>query len=243
MVTGRGGKDDEFSTTLWSLVRAAAESGSPESRAALEELCRAYWPPVHSFLRRRGNDDESARDLTQGFFTELLDKKRLGVARPERGKFRSFLLASVKNFAANEWSRSRALKRGGRERFMRLGVRNADAVAAPYLVDHDTPERAFEVRWALTLLQRVQERLDGEMEGTQGYERYRYLKPFIRGDVGVPYREAAEELGLTESNVKVTIHRLRQRFGRILREEVAQTLDDPTLIDNEIRFLLEVLAS
>jgi len=243
MVTDRDGGNEDFGTTLWSLVRAAAEGDSPESRAALEELCRVYWPPVHAFLRRRGNDDESARDLTQGFFTELLDKKRLGVARPERGRFRSFLLASVKNFAANERSRSRALKRGGGEPFIRLGVRDADAAAAPYLVDHDTPERVFEVRWALTLLQRVQERLDREMEGSPGYERYRYLKPFVRGDVGPSYREMAEELGLTESNVKVTVHRLRRRFGRILREEVAQTLDDPTLIDNEIRFLLEVLAS
>jgi len=243
MVTGRGGGDEAFSTTLWSLVRAAALSDSPESRAALEELCRVYWPPVHSFLRRRGHDDESARDLTQGFFAELLDKKRLGVARPERGRFRSFLLASVKNFAANERSRSRALKRGGGERLIRLDVRDADTAADPHLADHDTPERVFEVRWALTLLRRVQERLDREMEGSPGFERYRHLKPFIRGDASATYREVAAELGLTESNVKVTVHRLRGRFGRILREEVAQTVDDPALIDHEIRFLLEVLAS
>lgn len=243
MVTGRGGADEAFGTTLWSLVRAAAGSDSPESRAALEELCRVYWLPVHAFLRRRGNDDESARDLTQGFFAELLDKKRLGVAKPERGRFRSFLLASVKNFAANERERARALKRGGGEPLVRLDAREADANADPYLADNDTPERAFEVRWALTLLKRAQERLDREMDGSPGQERYRRLGPFIRGDGGTSYREAAEELGLTESNVKVTVHRLRKRFGRILREEVAQTLDDAALIDDEIRFLLGVLAS
>jgi len=244
MVTDRGGQEERFQTTRWSLVQAAGESASPESQAALQALCSIYWPAVYAFLRRAGNDEDAARDLTQGFFTELLDKKRLGAARPERGRFRSFLLASVKNFATNEWNRSRALKRGGGTRLFPLDLQGFEQASPPEFEERGTPETIFEVRWALTVLRRVHRRLDREMDGAADPKRYRRLKPFLTGDAGdLSYREVAGDLQLSESAVKVAVHRLRQRFGRILREEVAQTVDDPVAIDDEIRFLLGVIAS
>jgi len=244
MVTDPGGNEERFQTTRWSLVRAAGASASPESQAALAALCRIYWPPVYAFLRRRGNDEESAKDLTQGFFTDLLEKNRLKSARQERGRFRSFLLASAKNFAANEWDRSQAKKRGGGTPPIPFDLSDAESVYQPALEVRGNPEAIFELRWAITLLKQVHARLEQEMEGAAGHERFLRLKPFLTGEAtGLSYKKVASELGMGESAVKVAVHRLRHRFGRILREEVAQTLTDPAMIDEEIRFLLGVIAS
>ena len=226
-------------------MQAAANSASPASQAALEALCRIYWPTVYAYLRRRGHDVEAAQDLTQGFFTELLDKKRLKSANRERGRFRSFLLVSVKNFAINEWDRSRAKKRGGGNLPIPLDFPDAEPAYRLEPREEQTPETIFERRWAITLLRKVHVRLEQEMGQGVKQQRFARLKPFLTGDVQgeVPYREVAVELQMSESAVKVAVFRLRERFGRLLREEVAHTLADPAMIDEEINFLLKAIAS
>ena len=233
-----------FQTTHWSLVQAAADSASPASQAALEALCRTYWPTVYAYLRRRGHDVEAAQDLTQGFFTELIDKKRLKGADRERGRFRSFLLVSVKNFAANEWDRSRAKKRGGGNLPIPLDLRDAEPAYRLEPREERTPETIFERRWAIALLKKVHVRLEQEMEQGVNRQRFTRLKLYLTGDVeGIPYREVAAELQMSESAVKVAVFRLRRRFGRLLREEIAHTLADPAMIDEEINFLLKAIVA
>jgi RNA polymerase sigma-70 factor (ECF subfamily) len=233
-----------FATTHWSLVVAAGDSRDPQSREALTALCRDYWPPVYSYVRSRGNDVETARDLTQGFFTRLLEKGYLKEAKRERGKFRTFLLTSVKHFLANEWDREQALKRGGGATLLPLDVDTAEGRHRPEPAHDETPDKIFEKRWALTLLEQVSERLKQEMERSGNLERFERFRPFLTAEGGVSsYRELAQQLGMSEGAVKVAIHRLRRRFGALLREEVAQTVSNPGDVDGELRYLMSVLES
>jgi RNA polymerase sigma factor (sigma-70 family) len=233
-----------FTTTHWSVVVAAGDSESPEKEKALATLCRTYWPPVYSYMRRRGNDVAAAEDLTQAFFALLLEKRSIKSADQTRGRFRSFLLTSVKNFLANEWDREQALKRGGGKSLIPLDV---DAAEAGYKIEpahDDTPERVYERRWALALLDRVLDRLREEMERAGHGPRFERLRVHLVGAAGErPYAEIAAELGLSESAMKVAVHRMRRRFAVLLRDEVAQTVDGRDKIDAEIQFLFEATGS
>jgi RNA polymerase sigma-70 factor (ECF subfamily) len=232
----------QFVTTRWSLVRAAARSRSPAQQQALAELCRIYWMPVYAFIRSRGNDDESAKDLTQGFFTQLLDKKFLSKIGPFRGRFRTFLLVCVKHFMANEWDRERALKRGGGEFHLPLGTIDPESCLRVEPADHRTPDRIFERQWAETTMQRVMEKLEAVMTERGQAARFRALRPYLSGESETPqYRSVAIDLGISEGAVRVAVHDLRRRFGKLLREEVADTVSGPAVVDEEIRFLLGAL--
>jgi RNA polymerase sigma-70 factor (ECF subfamily) len=197
-------------------------------------------------VRSAGNDAESARDLTQGFFARLLEKSDLKQADRTRGRFRSFLLASVKHFAANEWDRARAQRRGGGSSHFSLDVEAAEAKYGPSLADPQTPETIYEKQWALALLEHALARLEEEMARSKHAQHFPRFKPFLTLDGGdVSYRDLALELGLGEPAIKVAIHRMRRRFAALLREEVAQTLDNPSAaeVDDEIRYLFSVMGS
>jgi RNA polymerase sigma-70 factor (ECF subfamily) len=224
-----------FETTQWSLVVAAGDSRQPGSRDALADLCQSYWYPLYAFLRRRGYPHEEAEDLVQGFFAQLLDKNYLRAADRERGRFRSFLLASLKNYAANEWDRKKAKKRGGDATTLSLDFETAEGRYHVEPSDEQTPEQVFDRGWAMAQLGQVLERMRSE-EGDS--ERIEVLEGFLTGESDdVRYKDVAGRLGMTEGAVKVAVHRLRQRFGKMLREEVARTLDDPADVDDEIRHL------
>jgi len=239
----RGGRG-RFATTQWSLVLAAAgPADSPAAREALATLCRAYWSPIYAYLRRRGADTERARDLTQGFFAQLLEKNYVGDARPERGRFRTFLLTSLQHYAANVWNREHAKKRGGDAPPISIDAVDAEHGYQLEPFHEETPERIFDRRWARTLLETSLERLRDESKGSGAAARHELLAPFMGGDAPSGYREVAEELQMTESAVRVTVHRMRRRFRAILRDEVARTLQDETLVDDELRHLFVVVGN
>jgi len=239
---GRGPR--RFATTQWSVVLAAADRRSPRASEALEALCRAYWPPIYAYVRRSGYAREEAQDLTQGFFTQLLEKHRLAAARRERGRFRSFLLASVKNYLANERDRAHARKRGGGNVPLSLDFESAERQYALASSERTSPEKIFERRWASTLLERVLERLRTELEAAGHGERADRLVPFLTDPPeGVSYRQVATELGMSESAVKVAVHRMRRRYGALLREEVSEIVDGEDEIDREIRHLFAAVES
>jgi RNA polymerase sigma-70 factor (ECF subfamily) len=232
-----------FATTNWSMVLAAGEADSSRSRQALAALCEAYWYPVYAFLRRKGCTVEEARDLAQGYFLELLEKGFLKEVRPEAGRFRSFLLVSVKHFLSNALNRERALKRGGGLSPLRLEF---DAAEGRYAMDPAdsalTPDRLFERQWAMAVLERAMQGLRDSLRSGDT-ARFDLLKLYLTGEEpAVPYRQVAAELGLSESAVKVAVHRMRVRFGQVLREVIAQTVASPEEIDDEIRFMLSSLA-
>ena len=231
---------EAFATTHWSVIVAAGDSESPDKEQALATLCRTYWHPVYSYLRRRGKDVAAAEDLTQAFFTNLLEKKTIKAADQTRGRFRSFLLTSVKNFVSNEWDRERAMKRGGGKTPIPLDIDAAEASYKAEPAQKDTPERVFERRWALALLDRVLERLGDEMHRAGHGQRFERLRGHLVGGAAErSYAEVAAALDLSESAVKVAVHRMRRRFAALLRDEVAHTVDDRSQIDAEIQFLLE----
>lgn len=234
--------DARFQTTHWSLVLAARTGQSPESRTALEELCNAYWFPLYAFVRRQGYGAEEARDLTQGYFARLLERRDLRQVRPELGRFRSFLLASVKHFLSNELDRERAKKRGSGAPMLSLDTREAEVRYASEPADAMTPEVLFERKWATTVLERTLAQLDAEWTGADRAPRIRALRGFLAGDEeAASYREVGESLGMSEDAVKTTVYRLRKRFGELLRGEIEQTIRDPADVDDEIRHLLTVL--
>ena len=230
-----------FPTTRWSLVRRASEN-DPDSHQALESLCKTYWPPVYSYVRRRGYDHETALDLTQGFFTQLLEKNTLRTADRKRGKFRSFLLSSVKYYLANEWDKQQAQKRGAGKAPFSLDEENSSTRCPIELIDHITPEKNFERTWALTLLEQVLTRLQEEMRTAKSAEYFEQLKSCLTGEnLDASYKSIAHNLGVTEAGLRTRIHRMRRRFGELLYDEVRQTLDDAGHVENEIRYLLSIL--
>jgi len=243
---GRGitshSRRERFRTTEWSLVVAAGSSRDPASRQALERLCSIYWYPVYGFVRGHGHDASAAQDLAQEFFLRLIEKRALGAASRERGRFRSFLLASVKNFLANERDRERAARRGGGCTFLPLDSQSGEIRYSREPVDNRTPDKAFEKRWALALLDRALDRLREEAGRRENPERFARLSRFLTEDSPeVSYRQIANDLGMTEAAVKAAIHRLRKRFGQLLRDEVGRTVDDPARIDEEIRYLFTAM--
>jgi RNA polymerase sigma-70 factor (ECF subfamily) len=228
-----------FETTNWSVILKATADESSVAREALASLCQTYWAPVYAFIRSRGRAPADAEDLTQAYFTRFLEKDYVSDFRPEVGRFRTFLRASVSHFLANEWDRERALKRGGGRRPVSLdGMEEVEGhLRLP--AETATPEVLFEREWAASVLRRCLERLRQEQADPGRFEA---LKSFLVGDGGPEgYAEAAGHLGLRESSVRVAVHRLRKRFCEVLREEVERTVTSPGEVDDEIRWLLSAV--
>jgi RNA polymerase sigma-70 factor (ECF subfamily) len=233
---------DRFRTTHWSLIVAAQDRESTEARAALAELCETYWYPLYAFIRRQGHSMENARELTQEFFARLLEKDYLGTVDREKGKFRSFLLACCKHFLANEHDRAKALKRGGGVAIRSLDGGTAESRYREEPAHGVTPEKLFERRWALVLLQNVFARLRQEHARAGKLKLFEQLKPFLAGDgPALRYAQAADALHLSSGAIKVAVHRLRRRYRELVHEEIARTVDDPSLVEAEIRDLFAAL--
>lgn len=233
-----------FATTHWSVVLSAREVQSAHAAAALEKLCRTYWYPLYAHVRRTGQSKENAEDLTQAFFARLFEKKFLGSAQPERGRFRTFLLVALKRFMANEWDRAHAQKRGGFQTPISLDTGLAERKFQSDLVSTTVPpDRAFERRWALALLEQTMSRLRSEFERAGKIPEFERLKIFLTADQKeIPYVKMAREMNLTESALRVAVHRLRKRYRELFREEIAHTLADGESVDEELRYLIGVLS-
>jgi RNA polymerase sigma-70 factor (ECF subfamily) len=233
---------DVFATTHWSVVLAAGQRELPEAAAALERLCHTYWYPLYVYVRRQGNSPEDAQDLTQDFFARLLEKNYLAKADPYRGKFRTFLLGSLKNFLVNEWKRAGRLKRGGGLEFLSMDTNAAEDRYGAEAPDEFNPDAEYETRWAVALIEQVLAALRQEFHAADKGQLFEELKGFIWGDKSsASYAEIAAPLNLSEGTVKVAVHRLRQRFRELLRAEVAHTVARPEDIDEELRHLISVL--
>ncbi len=233
----------QFVTTHWSVVLSAREQTSLSSDQALEMLCRTYWYPLYAHVRRLGHSPHDAEDLTQEFFARLLEKNYLQTADRAKGRFRTFLLVALEHFLANDWDRQRAQKRGGGKVMVPLGTTVAENFYAAEAETNSTPMRAYERRWALTLVEQALRRLREEHKQAGKIRDFERLKPFLTAEPGsIRYGTAAAECGVTEGTLRVTVHRLRGRFREIFREEVAHTLAGPSDVDEEMRYLVEVLA-
>jgi RNA polymerase sigma factor (sigma-70 family) len=231
-----------FVTTRWSIVLAAGRSDTARSRDALSKLCQTYWYPLYAYVRGRGNSQEDAQDLTQEFFARLLEKNWIGSADREKGRFRSFLLTAMKRFLADEWDKARAQKRGGGLPLLSLQFDTAETRLSREPADEVTPEQSFERRWVLTLLDEVLKRLRTEYEQEGNAELFVELNPCLVADrTSMPYAELAKKLALSESAVKSAAHRLRQRYRKLLRDEIAETVATPGEVDEELQHLFAVL--
>jgi RNA polymerase sigma factor (sigma-70 family) len=239
-VSEESARSARFVPTRWSLVsRAASHDGS--ARAALEDLCAAYWYPLYAFARRSGSSPEDAEDVVQSFFATLLEKEWLAQADPERGRFRTFLLAAFRHHASHVRERGRAQKRGGGR--IPVPLDDAEVRYAREPADRLTAEALYERRYALILLERAWTRVAERYRegGDAKAERFEALRPCVEGRDHAPYREIGERLGLGETAVKVAVHRLRGRFRESLRREVRDTIEDPAEVDAEIQGLLQAL--
>jgi RNA polymerase sigma-70 factor (ECF subfamily) len=238
-----GQRHAAFVTTHWSVVLTARRSDTTRAQAALARLCQTYWYPLYAFVRRRGYSPHDAQDLTQEFFARLLEQNWLAQADRGRGRFRTFLLAALSHFLANEWDKARAQKRGGAVEFVPLQLDNAETRYGEEPADPVTPEHCFERRWALVLLDEVLNRLRQEQVAAGAGELFATLKPCLVGArQAQPYAALAVKLGMTEGAVKVAVHRLRQRYRQLLREEIANTVSTPEEVDAEMHHLFAVLA-
>jgi RNA polymerase sigma-70 factor (ECF subfamily) len=233
--TGRG---DIFATTHWTVVLAAGQRHTPQSDGALEELCKTYWFPLYAYVRRRGHTKEDAEDLTQAFFARFLEKNYLAGLSAERGRFRAFLLASLKHFLANEWDKSQRQKRGGGEKLLSLDWQTADTQFQVAATNEPSPDQAFDREWALALLGKVIERLKSECVADGKAKLFEQLKIFLTAGKGIlTHADAAKNLNLDETAVRVAVHRLRKRYRTLLRAEISQTLADESQVDEEMRAL------
>jgi len=229
-------------TTQWSQVLAARDGSDTEARAALESLCQTYWQPLYAYIRHQGNGPEESRDLTQGFFAELLEKDFLADVDPEKGRFRSFLLASLRHYLSHERDRDRALKRGGGTHTISFDTEVGEAGYAQRPADVTTPEEVFERRWAATVLDRAMSRLHRETATSGEPSHFEQLKQYLTSEKAqTPYQTKAEDLGMTKGAVGAAVGRLRRRFGRCLRAEVAEIVVNPADVDDELRHLLSVV--
>jgi RNA polymerase sigma-70 factor (ECF subfamily) len=233
-----------FATTHWSVVLAAGDHSSSQHEKALSKLCRSYWLPLYVYLRRRGYTIHQAEDYTQGFFVHLLKKPRLYRASPQRGKFRSFLLVSLKHFVADQQDRAQAQKRGGN-----CVITSLDFEGAECLYDHEvahslSPEKLFERSWALAVLRRTMDRLKCEPVTGSKQALFDRLKVYLAAERGaIPYKSLAADLDMTEPALRVAMHRLRQRYHELMREEIAQTVTTDEQVDEEIRDLFAALTN
>ena len=233
-----------FDTTRWSVVLLAGRAPNSQSAAALQTLCQTYWYPLYAYVRRRATDVSQAQDLTQAFFAELVEKNFVGIATPERGRFRAFLLTALKHFLSKQWERANAQKRGGGRAPLSLDFQNADSRYASEPALDLTPEQIYDRNWAVTLLAEVMQRLEKEFNEYGQAEQFRLIKGFAIGDhAGTTYAEVAAALRTTEAAAKMAAHRMRQRYRQLLRDEIAQTVATPAEVDDEIRSLFNVLKS
>src|SRR5580658_4890441 len=230
----------QFPTTRWTLVVAAGDPQRKDARSALVSLCENYWYPLYAYLRRRGYSPDEAQDLTQEFFVRVLEGRYLDRADPEKGRFRSFILTSLKFFVADEEDRHRARKRGGGV-LVPLEFSSGEERYQREPAHHETPERIFERRWALSLLDRVVERLRNEFVHHGRPEHFERLKVFLLGQSDAPYALLAREMKTSEGALKVAIHRLRKRYRELFRQEIADTVADPADVESELRFLAAAL--
>ena len=231
-----------FPTTAWTVVSRARRGADSEAREALAFLCAAYWLPLYSFARRLGNASEDALDLTQGYFALLIEKDYLADVRLREGRFRAFLLTSFRHFVSKERDHARALKRGGGHAPLSIDAAEAEGRYAEQPLDALDPEALFERRWALTILERAMARLRQEFAGAGRKAEFEQLETYLTGsEPRVQYQGAAERLGTTEGAIKKMVHRLRRRYGQLLREEIGATVADPAEIDAELRHLLSAV--
>jgi RNA polymerase sigma-70 factor (ECF subfamily) len=241
--TDGGGHRGAFVTTRWSVVLTAGRSDSTRAQSALSTLCQAYWYPLYAYVRRRGYNPHDAQDLTQEFFARLLEHNWLARASRERGRFRTFLLSALSHFLANEWDKARSKKRGGAVQFLPLQLDTAETRYGAEPPDTVTPEQCYERRWALALLDHVLTRLGDEYRAEQKGELFELLKPCFAGErQSQPYASLGAKLGMSEGAVKVAVHRMRHHYREILKEEIAQTVSAPDEVEEEMRYLLTVLA-
>ena len=232
-----------FATTHWSVVRAVAEGEPVPARQALETLCRAYWYPVYAYVRRKGYKPEEAQDLTQEFFARLLAGHWLSRADAGRGRFRTFLLAAFDHFLANEWDRAACQKRGGGRLHLPFDTVAAEESYAGEAGQSLSAEAIYERNWALRFLEQVRGRLREEYTAAGHAQRFALLESFLPGEEGpFTYAQAARRLGVPEGTMKSDVHRLKRRYGELVREEIAHTVGSPDEIDDELRHLMAVLA-
>ncbi len=232
-----------FATTCWSVVLQAGADPSAETRQALTELMQSYWYPLYAFARRKGEDEHDAMDLTQGFFVHLLDANALGAVTPEKGRFRSFLLASFKNFIANQRRAAATIRRGG-------GVATLSLTASDFKTRFDrepfhneTPEVCFQRSWVEALLQKVRSRLAEDYQKAGKQELFALLEPhLIQSADTVPRAEISRKLNLSAAAVAMSIHRMRRRYGELLRQEVSATVDNPADVEDELRTLMSIIS-
>jgi len=239
---GSSGKGQCFTTTHWSVVLTAGTESSPVAQAALETLCRSYWYPLYAYVRRQGNSPEDAQDLTQEFFARFLEKQIFRQARPERGRFRSFLLTSIKHFLVNEWHRATARKRGGGHTLVPLDTVLAERLYSREPARDLAADKLYDRSWALALLEQVRARLRDEYAAEGRSDRFEIVERFLPGEEsGVSYVEVARQLGMAEGTLKSDVHRFKQRYRQVLRAEIAHTVARPEDVDEELRHLLAVL--
>lgn len=232
----------QFHTTRWSLVLTAGRDTPARAQKALAELCQTYWYALYAYVRRRGYAPQDAEDLTQAFFARLLEKHSIAQACRERGKFRSFLLASISHFLSDEWDKARAQKRGGKK-VISLDALSAESRYATEDAGQATPEKVFERQWALHLLGEVLRRLEAEHAAAGKTEQFAHLRFCLTGErSSIPYAQLARQLQQSEGAVKVAVHRLRQRYRDILRDEIAQTVSSTDEVEEELRSLWKALS-
>jgi len=231
-----------FETTQWSVVLAAGGDDPSASRRALATLCETYWYPLYAYVRRRGIPEEDARDLTQGFLASLIERESFDDVRQERGRFRSFLLASLKHYLANDYARRTTLKRGGDAATLSLAMDDAEGRYRHEPAAPATPETIYERRWALTVIDGVLQQLRAEAEAAGGVAAFDRLKACLLGDApSGGYAAVAEDLGTTEGAVKAAVHRLRRRFQQGLRTQIGRTVATEADVEDEIRYLIRAL--
>ncbi len=230
-----------FKTTRWSIVLAAQASSEDISRDALKTLCEQYWFPLYTFVRRRGYREHEAQDLTQDFFERFLLNGQFKQVDPERGRFRTFLLACMKHFLANEWDRTRAQRRGGDLVKLSLDFERAEGLYTELPSDYESADVAFDREWAQTMLATSLRELETEYAAAGKADLFHALKPvLLEGAAEGSYQDIGERLGLTEGTVKVAVHRLRKRYGALLRTQIEQTIENADLVDDELRYLLSI---
>ncbi|MGZ5568938.1 MAG: RNA polymerase sigma factor [Limisphaerales bacterium] len=231
-----------FVTTRWSVVLAAGRSDTTHSRDALARLCQTYWYPLYAYVRRRGHNADEAQDLTQEFFARLLEKHSIASADPGRGRFRSFILTALNNFLAQEWEKARAQKRGGGAELFSLDLARAEDRYDLEPAILETPDKDFDKKWALALLETVMLQLEHEYKTEGKSDVFNALKQTLAGSrESQPYADLAKQLNTTEAAIKVTVHRLRKRYRELLQNEIANTVSSPEEIKEEMRHLFAAL--
>ena len=239
--TRLGNDQAAFQNTLWSQVFAAGKLNSPNSKQALEELCRLYWFTIYAFVRRWGQDREDARDLTQGFFAYLLERNAIAGATPERGRFRSFLLGTLKNYVSNQQNWANAIKRGGQHKLVSIDEETAEGLYVHEPATHATPDNIFEKRWAMAVIEEAMKRLRADYAHARMEALFVSLQPWLTGDCESGFASLGATLGKSEGNARVLVHRLRERFRNLIRAVIADTVTDADEVETELAHLQAAL--